>query len=216
VGRTQLLVYLLHVLFDQNRIPEVPIYVDSPMAVEATDVYRRHLGNLDRATRRVFLRDDQDPFWFRRLTYIKDVEESKKLNGLTYPHIIISSSGMCEGGRILHHLRNNIENPRNMILFVGYAARNTLARRIMDGHREVRIFGEQYKVRCKVKTIEAFSAHADRRELLEYVRMTPPEKLKNVFLVHGEEDQALSLKDAIRSQGYRNVSYPAFGETVEL
>lgn len=216
VGRTQLLVYILHQLFNQHRIPEIPVFVDSPMAAKATEVYRRHVESLDREAARTFLRDHQDPFGFGRLKYITEVKESKELNGLAYPHIIISSSGMCEGGRILHHLRNNIGDKRNLVLFVGYAARNTLARRLADGHETVRIFGEEHRVRCRVKVMEGFSAHADRRGLLDYVKMTPPDMLKHVFLVHGEEDQALPLLDGIRSMGYQNVSYPALAETIEF
>ena len=216
VGRTQMLVYLLHELFDQNRIPEVPVFVDSPMALEATEIYRRHTEMLDRATYRTFLRDNQDPFGFRRLKYVRDVKESKELNELKYPAVIISSSGMCEGGRILHHLRNNIDNPKNMILFVGYSAKNTLGRRLADGAETVRIFGEEHRVRCRVKVMDGFSAHADRQVLLDYAAMTPPAKLKHIFLVHGEEDQALPLRDALRSKGYPSVEYPAQGETVEI
>lgn len=216
VGRTQLMVYLLHQLFNQNRIPDMPVFVDSPMASEATEVYRRHIENLDREASRTFARDGQDPFGFGRLKYIRDVNESKALNGIAYPHIIISSSGMCEGGRILHHLRNNIGDRRNAVLFVGYAARHTLARKLVEGDKTVKIFGEEHTVRCQVKVMHGFSAHADRRGLLDYVKMTPPSKLKHIFLVHGEEDQAIPLKDGIRSMGYPDVRYPEFGETVEI
>ncbi|OGJ89866.1 MAG: MBL fold metallo-hydrolase [Candidatus Raymondbacteria bacterium RifOxyC12_full_50_8] len=216
VGRTQLLVYLLHKLFNQDRIPEIPIYVDSPLAMHATEIFRAHPELMDRETERVFLSSHEDPFDFRRLTYITDVEESKKLNHVTFPHIIIAGSGMCEGGRVLHHLRNSIDNPNNLILFVGYAAKETLARRIMDGNQVVRIFGEEHRVACKIKAMDSFSAHGDRRDLLNYVRMTPPEKLKNVFLVHGEPEQALSFRDALRSNGYMNVHYPALGDTISL
>jgi metallo-beta-lactamase family protein len=212
VGRTQLLVYVLHKLFNQNRIPDMPIFVDSPMACDATDVFRNHVEYLDRETKRLFLDGHEDPFGFKRLTYIHDVEESKKLNALAYPHVIISGSGMAEGGRILHHLRNNLENPKNLLLFVGYAAKETLARKIMDGQHVVKVFGEEHTVRCKVEIIDAFSAHADRRDLLDYVDYTPPSRLKHVFLIHGEPDQALSLKDALRSKGYGNIHYPAQGE----
>jgi metallo-beta-lactamase family protein len=146
VGRTQAVVYMLHKLFDQNRIPSMPIYVDSPLASNATNVFRAHPECLDRETYRVFLEEGDDPFGFERLTYTKTVNDSKKLNTSEEPMIIISASGMAEGGRILHHLRNNIENPQNLILFVGYAAQHTLARRIMDGENEVNIFGETFKV----------------------------------------------------------------------
>lgn len=212
VGRTQLLVYILHKLFDQNRIPDIPIFVDSPMACNATEVFRQHPECFDRETYRVFLQEHRDPFGFHRLTYVRDVEESKKLNRLHYPHIIISASGMAEGGRILHHLRNNIGDPRNQVLMVGYAAQDTLARRLMDGERTVRILGEEHEVRCKVKSMDAFSAHADRKELLDYLQFNAPEKLHHIFLVHGEENQALSLKDALRSKGYPSVHFPKPGE----
>lgn len=216
VGRTQLIVYLLHKLFDQGRIPEIPIYVDSPMANDVTEIFRQHLDLLDRETQRVFVHNHEDPFAFRRLTYVNSSEESKKLNEITFPAVIISSSGMCEGGRILHHLRNNIENPRNLILFVGYAAKETLARKLIDGYETVKIFGEEHKVKAQIKMLDGFSAHADRRDLIEYVKLTPPERLKQIFLVHGEPDQSIPLGDALRSIGYQNVSYPQAGETVKI
>jgi metallo-beta-lactamase family protein len=216
VGRTQHLVYVLHKLFDQNRIPDMPVYVDSPLAVDATNVFRSYPEYLDRATERIFLKDNEDPFGFRRLTYIHEVEESKRLNSLTFPHVIISGSGMAEGGRILHHLRNNIHNSKNLVLFVGYAAKDTLARKMMDGEPVVKIFGEEHAVKCKVKVMDAFSAHADRRELLDYVSINSPERLGHIFLFHGEPDQALPLRDGLRSKGYRNVHYPVHGETFTI
>ena len=216
VGRTQLIVYMLHRLSDQGRIPDIPIYVDSPMARSATEVFRTHPECFDRATYRHFLDDDRDPFGFARLSYVGSVKESKALNALTYPHVIISASGMAEGGRVLHHLRNNIGDHRNLVLLVGHAARHTLARRLMDGDRQVRIFGEEHEVRCQVKGMNAFSAHADRRELLEYVSLNPPEKLQHLFLVHGEEDQAAALKNGLEQMGCGSVHVPAQGETVEL
>ena len=212
VGRTQHLVYVLHKLFDQGRIPDMPIFVDSPLAVEATNIFRSHTDELDRETKRIFLANHEDPFGFSRLTYVSDVENSKKLNSIAYPHVIISGSGMAEGGRILHHLRNGLHNPKNLVLFVGYAAKETLARKIMDGNREVKIFGEEHIVRCKVKIMDAFSAHADRRDLLDYVDLNSPSRLKHIFLVHGEPDQALPLRDGLRSKGFQNVHFPAPGE----
>ncbi|MFH0922327.1 MAG: MBL fold metallo-hydrolase [Fibrobacterota bacterium] len=208
IGRTQTLVYILHKLFDQDRIPEVPIYVDSPLACNATEIYRAHAEVLDREAERIFLKNHEDPFSFRRLTYVRDRDESKKLNDITYPHIIISASGMCEGGRILHHLRNNVHNPNTMLLFIGYAAQHTLARKIMDNERNVKILGEEHTVRCKIKIMDNFSAHGDRRDILEYVKATPPSRLKHIFLVHGEPEQTGTLRDALRSQGYPDVRYP--------
>ena len=216
VGRTQLIVYMLHRLSDQGRIPDIPIYVDSPLARNATDVFRTHPECFDRETYRHFLDDHRDPFGFARLSYVGSVEESKALNALTYPHVIISASGMAEGGRVLHHLRNNIGNHRNLVLLVGHAAQNTLARRLMDGNRQVRIFGEEYHVRCQVKCMDAFSAHADRSELLEYVSLNPPGKLRHLFLVHGEEDQATALKNELLDMGCSSVRIPAQGDTVEF
>lgn len=216
VGRTQTIVYVLHKLFDQGRIPEIPIYVDSPLAVDATNVFRSHPECLDRETYRVFLQNGEDPFGFSRLKYIKKVEESKELNDKPGPMIIISASGMAEGGRILHHLANNIENPKNLILFVGYAAEQTLARKIMDGEKKVNIFGEEFQVKAKVKTMDYFSAHADQGELLDYLRLNPTNKLKHIFLVHGEEDQALPFREKLLTRGYKNVDFPASGSFYEI
>jgi metallo-beta-lactamase family protein len=216
VGRTQQLVYLFHKLFNENRIPEIPIFVDSPLACEATCIFRNHPECFDRETNRTFLADKEDPFGFGRLKYISDTTESKNLNGLTYPHIIISSSGMAEGGRILHHLRNGIENPKNLVLFAGYAAQETLARKLMDGARKVKIFGEEHTVKCKIQTIDAFSAHADSQELLNSVLITPPSKLRHIILVHGEKEQSLPFRDMLLSKGYKNIYYPAPNDTISL
>ncbi len=216
VGRTQTIVYVLHKLFNQNRIPEIPIYVDSPLAVDATNVFRSHPECLDRETYRIFLQNGEDPFGFSRLKYIKKVEESKELNDKPGPMIIISASGMAEGGRILHHLANNIGNSRNLILFIGYAAENTLARKIMDGEKTVNIYGEEYVVKAKVKTMDYFSAHADQKELFDYLQFNPTKLLKNIFLVHGEEDQALPFREKLLTKGYKFVEFPAPGSAYEI
>lgn len=212
VGRTQLLVYVLHKLFDQNRIPELPIYVDSPLAVNATNVFRAHPECFDRETYRVFLQKGEDPFGFKRLKYISTVDQSKELNELKDSMIIISASGMAEGGRILHHLANNISNPKNLILFVGYAAEHTLARKLMDGMEKVNILGEEHTVKCKIKTMDYFSGHADQNELIDYLSLNSNKRLKNIYLVHGDEDQALPLKSKILQKGYKNVDFPLSGE----
>jgi len=216
VGRTQTIVYMLHKLFNQNRILEIPIYVDSPLAVDATAVFRSHPECLDRETYRIFLQNGEDPFGFSRLKYIKKTDESKELNDKPGPMIIISASGMAEGGRILHHLAHNIGNPNNLILFVGYAAEHTLARRIMDGNEKVNIFGEEFDVKAKIKKMDYFSAHADQKELLDYVRLNPPDKLKNIFLVHGEEDMALPFREKLLQKGYKNIEFPASGDKINL
>ncbi len=212
VGRTQLLVYVLHKLFDQNRIPGIPIYVDSPLAVKATEVFKDHPECFDRETNRIFLEGGEDPFGFGRLKYITTVDQSKELNEIKDPMIIISASGMAEGGRVLHHLANNIGNPKNLVLFVGYSAEHTLARRIMDGTENVNILGEKHSVKCKIKTMDYFSAHADQNELIDYLHLDPSKRLKNIFLVHGEEEQAIPLKEKILEKGYKNVDFPVSGE----
>ncbi|MBT8382875.1 MAG: MBL fold metallo-hydrolase [Ignavibacteria bacterium] len=216
VGRTQLLVYMLHKLFDQNRIPQVPIYVDSPLAVNATNIFRAHPECFDRETYRIFVQNGDDPFGFERLTYVSTVDQSKDLNEKPGPMIIISASGMAEGGRILHHLANNIGNSKNLVLFVGYAAQHTLARRLMEGQERVKIFGEEFKVKCKVKVMDYFSAHADQGELLDYLRLNNTDRLKNLFLVHGEEEQALPLREKLVQKGFQNVSFPLSGEKFDI
>ncbi len=216
VGRTQLLVYVLHKLFDQNRIPQFPIFVDSPLAVNTTEIFRMHPECFDRETFRVFIDNFEDPFGFNRLTYIRDVEKSKELNNYKDPCMIISASGMAEGGRILHHLANNIENKNNLILFAGYAAQETLARKIMDGAEEVNILGNSHKVKSKIKKMDYFSAHADQKGLLDYLKFSSPDKLKNIFIVHGEEEQALPLKEKILNKGYCSVYFPKKGDIFEI
>jgi metallo-beta-lactamase family protein len=218
LGRTQLLVYIFHKLYNENRIPDVPVFVDSPLACHATEIFKKYENYFDRQTGRLFLQNpaDPDPLEYKRITYVSGVEESKQLNSLSYPHVIISASGMAEGGRILHHMRNGVGNHRNLLLFVGYAAKDTLARKIMDGERKVRILGEEHTVKCRVESIDSFSAHADRRELLDYVGINSPGRLKNIFIIHGEEDQSVSLKDALRSKGYQNVHVPMMGEEFEI
>jgi metallo-beta-lactamase family protein len=216
IGRTQQLVYDLHKLFDQNRIPNLPIFIDSPLACNATDVFRSHPECFDRETYRLFLREKDDPFGFGKLEYVRDVDDSKALNQQKDPHIIISASGMCEAGRILHHLKNNIGESKNLILFVGYAAEHTLARKIMDGNKKVRIFHDEYKVRAEIQQIDYFSGHADSNELMDYLQFIWPNRCKNIFLVHGEEDQALPFMEKLKNNGYENVQYPTLGQKFEI
>jgi metallo-beta-lactamase family protein len=216
VGRTQLLVYELHTLFDQKKLPVFPIFVDSPLAVNITEVYRLHPECFDRETYIEFINNHEDPFGFSRLTYTRDVNESKKLNTFQGPCMIISASGMAEGGRILHHLANNIEDQNNLILFAGYAAKETLARKIMDGEKDINILGSPYTVKAQIIKMDYFSAHADQTGLLKYVDTSIPNKLKNIFIVHGEPEESLPLQEMIVSKGYKNVHYPKTGDVVEL
>lgn len=198
VGRTQQLVLLLHRLMNERLIPTVPIFVDSPLAVNVTDVFRAHPECFDDLVNE-FLRNGEDPFGFNRLTYIRDVNESKKLNDRKGPFVVISASGMCEAGRILHHLRNNIGDSRNTVLLTGYQAENTLGRKLEDGWKTVRIFGIPEQVEAEVDVLDALSAHADAGELLDWMKpMTGA--LKKVFLVHGEPEQSAALATAIQGR----------------
>lgn len=215
LGRSQEIVYSLHKLFHEGRIPDtLPIYVDSPLTVNVTSVFRQHLDVLDEETRKLFVDQHEDPFGFERLRYIRKVEESKALNNHQGPCIIISSSGMVEHGRILHHLRNAIEDHRNTILIVGYQAKNTLGRKLVEGFKEVKIFGEPHPVKIQVRVMNAFSAHADRSDLLDYASKI--KGLKKVILVHGEEEAAEDFKKALESNKFKDVVIPHFGDMLEL
>ena len=214
VGRTQQLVLALHELMNAGRIPNIPMFVDSPLALKATQVFRAHAEAMDAETNQ-FFHTGGDPFGFRRLRYIQDVNESKALNDIRGPFLVISASGMCEGGRILHHLKNNIENPRNTVLITGFQAENTLGRKIVEKHPEVPIFGDLMRMRAEVVKLNELSGHADQRGLLDWMR--PMAKgLKKVFLVHGELTAQTALAEAIRSDFGLEVIIPARGESHEL
>src|SRR5579871_1324101 len=184
VGRTQQLVLLLHELMDAHRIPDIPIFVDSPLAVNATEVFRKHPEAYDEEARK-YLTNGEDPFGFHRLKYVRDVNDSKALNSLHGPFVVLSASGMAEGGRVLHHLRNTIEDPRNTVLLTGFQGEHTLGRKIQEKQPEVPIFGEVMRLRAEVASLEELSGHADQGELISWMR--PFAKgLKKIFLVHGE------------------------------
>ncbi len=214
VGRTQQLVYMLHELYRKGRIPGVPVYVDSPLSTRATEVYERHPECYDKETYEMFFGGD-DPFQFKTLHYITDVEESMRLNEMPGPVVIISASGMCEAGRILHHLAHSIGDPRNILLFVGYQAEHTLGRYIIERRSPVKIFGEKYDVYARVHTINALSAHADREEMLDYFTSTRTVPSRT-FVVHGEEEQSLAFAAALEGRGFPDVSVPHKGQKVEL
>ena len=216
VGRTQELVYFLHELFNEGSLPEIPIYVDSPLSVNVTEVFRLHTECYDKETREQFLQNHQDPFGFYRLRYIRHVEDSKKLNTSNEPAIIISASGMCETGRILHHLANNIEDPKNSILIVGFMAANTLGRRLVERIPVIKIYGEEYKLNAEVKITNGFSAHADKHELLEYFNQLNKSRLKKTIIVHGEEEAALNLGTEMKKTGFTNITIPERGDRIEL
>lgn len=212
--RTQEIVYHMNILFKKKRIPDIPIFVDSPLAVNLTQIFTAHPECLDKETWNAFLKDQKNPFGFGRIKYITSVEDSKALNDYRGPCIIISASGMCEFGRILHHLKNGIDDPKNTILLVGYMAKNTLGRKLLEGQKIVKIFGKPYNVKAKVIVMDAFSAHADRSDLLDYIAHV--RGLKKILLVHGEEDQGLILKDILNEEGYKDVVVPEPGEVFEV
>ncbi len=216
IERAQEMVYFLHLLADQKKIPQIPIYVDSPMAANATGIFQLHPECYDEETNEAFLRHHKNPFGFASLTTITSVDESKELNKKSGPMIILSADGMCEAGRILHHLANNISNPNNIILLVGYMAENTLGRKIRDGAKEVHILGDYYKVQAEVETINAFSAHADYEESLEWLNNLDTSRLKRIFLVHGEKDAQEHMKEFLNKNGYKDVQIVKYGEVYNL
>jgi len=209
VGRTQQLVYSLHQLFKNREIPSIPIYVDSPMATRATDIYRLHPEAYDAGIRSFMLEDsDNNPFGFETIRYTASVIESKAVSALDTPAIVISASGMMEGGRILHHLKSRISDPKNTILITGWQAPFTLGRKIVDGEKEVKIYGEVYAVKARVEVLTGFSGHADREGLLAWAG-SMEKKPQRTFVVHGEEASAKAFAESLRSQlGFQSIDIP--------
>jgi metallo-beta-lactamase family protein len=225
-GRTQVLLYVLHQLRNAKKLPRVPIYVDSPLATNLTQVFAEHPEVYDSETNAEFLSKGQNPFRFDQIKFVGSVEESMILNREDKPQIIIAASGMCEAGRILHHLRFKIHNERNTILIVGYMAQNTLGRRIEElgraydqsGRRgeppTVKFFNKDYPLRAHVAKIGGFSGHADKAEMLRFLRQSNL-RIRKIALVHGEEQQALHFAESLQEEGY-SVMVPRRGETVEV
>ncbi|MDX9902788.1 MAG: MBL fold metallo-hydrolase [Bacteroidales bacterium] len=215
VGRTQEVVYSLNTLYNAGRLPRVDIYVDSPLSVNATNIFRLHTECFNRDVQEVML-SDPDPFGFNSLFYITEVEHSKRLNDIREPVIIISSSGMMEAGRVKHHLANSIGNPANTVLAVGYCAPSTLGARILGGAKEVSIHGNEYEVRADIEKIESYSGHGDYREMADYLSCQDTSKLKNVFLVHGEYETQVKYQSWLESKGFRNIEIPEHGKSFSL
>ncbi|HEC78255.1 MAG TPA: MBL fold metallo-hydrolase [candidate division WOR-3 bacterium] len=206
VERTQLLVTMLKTLSDAGALKGVPVYVDSPLAMNVTEVFRKHPECFDKETYKIF--EDGDPFDFPELTYITTNEESKSLNARRGPMIIMSASGMCEGGRVTHHLIHSIENDDNIIVMTGFQARGTLGRRILDGFEKIRIFNDEYRVHAKVYFMGGLSAHADSNDLLEYVKDCGGKRLKKVYLIHGDIEEATALQKKIETAEQIDVNIP--------
>jgi len=210
--RTQEFVYALNRLTDNGAIPPIPIYVDSPLSVRITEIFKLHPECFDDETH-AFLRQNGDPFGFDNLRYISDVEDSKALNGQDGPMMIIAGSGMCEAGRILHHLRNAVEDAKNMVLIIGYQAQHTLGRRIAERKSEVKIFGVERALEAEVVVMDSFSAHADRDDLVDFVERCR-DRLRKTFLIHGEEEQSEAFGKRLTDMGIPGVQTPLLGEHI--
>jgi metallo-beta-lactamase family protein len=193
-------------------LPDIPIFVDSPLSVNVTEIFKRHPECFDSETLEIIQNHD-NPFGFERLKYIKDVADSKRLNSIDEPCIIISASGMCEAGRILHHLKNSIEDKRNMVLIVGYQAAGTLGRRLVNKERVVRIFGEEYRRRAEVSILNEFSSHGDRKDLISYASSCGAGK---IFCVHGDEEQIEEFAEGLKEAMVGEIHIPERGALFEL
>lgn len=216
IGRTQEIVYALHRLKQSNDLPDIECFVDSPLACSATNIFRLHHDCFNEDIQE-FMEAHKDPFGFDKLTYVTSIAESKRLNQYNRPCIIISASGMMEAGRIKHHLANNIGNPRTTILCVGYCSPNTLGAKIMRGDSKVSIFGNIYNVNASLARIDAYSGHADYKELIRYLSCQKGNRrLRNIFIVHGEDEARVEYQQHLKEAGFKKTCIPAFRESIEL
>jgi metallo-beta-lactamase family protein len=216
IERTQELIYMIHILQEEGKIPVLPIFIDSPMAVNATAIFKIHPECFDEETIGKFIVNNIDPFGFDNIHYVVSTAESKQINSLSGPAIIISASGMAESGRILHHLSRHVENPADIIAIVGYMAEHTLGRRLVERAPEIKIFGRSYKVKAEIATLNAFSAHADYAETLEWLSRHNLKQLKKIFLVHGEPDAQLNLQKELLHAGIPAVDIVRYGDKFDL
>lgn len=215
IGRAQEIIYSLNRLHNDGLLPNIEVYVDSPLSVNATNIMRLHTECFNDEMLE-YMKEDPDPFGFDKLYYIQSVEASKALNVRHKPCIIISASGMMEAGRVKHHLANNIDNPTTTILCVGYCEPKTLGAKIMRGDEKVSIFGHVYTVRADRRRIEAFSGHGDYEEMIRYISCQEPRRLKNIFLVHGEALTQEHFRDTLNQRGFEHVTIPERLDEVEL
>ena len=215
IGKTQEVLYSLNALSNAGRLPRIPVFVDSPLAISATDIVRRH-PSLFREEVRKELERDPDLFSFPGVEFVRSADRSKQLNGMEGPFIIISASGMMEAGRVRHHLRNTLGDPANGVLTVGFCAPGTLGDQLISGKEEVHLFGETVPVKASIRRMEFYSAHADRGELVRYARCQDPKKVRQVFLVHGVDRGLEGLKGEFTELGFRNIAIPHKGERFEL
>jgi metallo-beta-lactamase family protein len=207
VGRTQEILYALNQLENENRLPKIDYFLDSPLSIKATELVKRYPAYFNKTIQKVLL-SDNDPFQFEGLRFIRTVEESKLLNFRNEPCVIISASGMAEAGRVKHHISNNIENSRNGILLVGYCEPSSLGGRLMAGNKEVSIFGVEHQVHAEIGSIRSMSAHGDYNDLFQFLAGQDPRKVKKLFLVHGEYNVQLAFRDRLIKKGFTDVEIP--------
>jgi len=216
IGRTQEIVYVLNDLYNKGKLPKIDVFVDSPLSVNATEIFRMHTDGMNEEVK-ALIKYDSDPFGFNSLHYIKKLEESKALNSYDKPCIIISSSGMMEAGRVKHHVANNVSDSRNTILIVGYCTPTSLGARIQEpGLREISIFGTKHSVKARIAKIEAFSGHADYREMMMFLSCQTANLIKKTFLVHGEYQVQKFYAEELKKAGFQDIEIPVSGEEFEL
>ncbi|RZK83144.1 MAG: MBL fold metallo-hydrolase [Pedobacter sp.] len=215
VGRTQELLYALNGLELKGKLPEVAYYIDSPLSLQATEVLKSHPEVYNSGVKQV-LKVDEDIFSFKGLKFIESVAESKALNDNPKPCVIISASGMAEGGRVRHHIRNNIENAKNTILMVGHCEPNSLGGKLLAGNKSVHIFRDSYNVVAEVKSIKSMSAHGDREDLIHFLACQKPEKIKQLFLVHGEYEVQQQFSKTLTDKGYKHIAIPEYHQEYEI
>lgn len=214
--RTQEIIFVLEKMIRRGQIPMIPVYVDSPMAVNITEIFSRHLDGFSFSPEfKDYVAREGDPFDFKAIRYVRTAPESQALNDKPGPMIILSASGMCEGGRILHHLRNNVDKDTTTILIVGYQAEGTLGRRLQEGSKKVKIFGLEHEVWARVETLHTFSAHADQSDLMWFMKSLDPRPRK-IFLVHGDPSDRAALKELLRADGITRVECPEYGDVFDL
>jgi metallo-beta-lactamase family protein len=215
IGRTQEVIYSLNNFYNSGKLPKIKVFVDSPLSVNATNIFRLHRECFNDNMLEL-METDPDPFGFNDLYFITKVEDSKRLNDIQEPCIIISASGMMEAGRVKHHLANNISDPKNTVLAVGYCAPTTLGARILRGDKEISIFGNVYLVKADIERIDSYSGHADYNEMIQFLDCQEKENVKQLILVHGEIDAQEFFRDKLIEKGFRNISIPEFGEEISV
>jgi metallo-beta-lactamase family protein len=215
LGRTQEIVFVLDKLKNAKLLPNIKVFVDSPLSVNATDITRKYVHYLNDSLQD-YIKTDPDPFGFKGLTYIHKKEDSMRLNDYKEPCIIISASGMMEAGRVKHHIAHSISNPKNTILAVGYCSPNSLGGKLMTGHKSVNIYGENFEVNADVEIILSYSAHGDYEEMLRFLSCQNKEQVKTIFLVHGENEAKVEWKNTLVKNGFKHVTIPVKGEVFEI